>query len=103
MSNVAVMKMGLLRMYCPGCRCSHQVPVDTGSGDWTWNGSLTAPTLSPSLLVLSHFTYDENDNMAKTPRCHSFVRNGQWQFLGDCTHDLAGQTVVIPPYEKGIE
>ncbi len=101
MPDVATMKMGLLRMHCPGCRCSHQVPVDTGGrGDWTWNGSLTAPTISPSILVHSHLTLDEDDNTVDTPRCHSFVRNGQWQFLGDCSHDLAGQTVPVPPTSR---
>lgn len=28
--------------------------------------------------------------------CHSFVRDGQIEFLGDCTHSLAGQTVPLP-------
>lgn len=84
-------------MHCPGCGFSHQIPVDTGSaGDWTWNGSLEAPTLSPSLLVYPHRTLDENDNKVDTPRCHSFVRDGKWQFLNDCTHELAGQTVPMP-------
>lgn len=31
-------------------------------------------------------------------RCHSFVVDGQMQFLGDCTHALAGQTVPIPEW-----
>jgi hypothetical protein len=29
-------------------------------------------------------------------RCHSFVRNGRIEFLGDCTHALASQTVDLP-------
>ena len=35
--------------------------------------------------------------------CHSFVTDGRIQFLGDCTHKLAGQTVNIPewPYAAG--
>jgi len=28
--------------------------------------------------------------------CHSFVTDGRIQFLGDCTHNLAGQTVDLP-------
>jgi hypothetical protein len=28
--------------------------------------------------------------------CHSFVTNGKIQFLADCTHKLAGQTVELP-------
>jgi hypothetical protein len=30
--------------------------------------------------------------------CHSFVRDGQIQFLGDCTHALKGQTVERPEW-----
>lgn len=28
--------------------------------------------------------------------CHSFVRNGRIEYLGDCTHHLKGQTVDLP-------
>ena len=31
--------------------------------------------------------------------CHSFVTNGRIQYLGDCTHKLAGQTVDLPDWE----
>jgi hypothetical protein len=27
--------------------------------------------------------------------CHTFVTDGQIQYLGDCTHALAGQTVDL--------
>ena len=30
--------------------------------------------------------------------CHSFVRNGRIEFLGDCTHGLAGKTVDLPKW-----
>jgi hypothetical protein len=30
--------------------------------------------------------------------CHSFVTDGRIQFLNDCTHPLAGQTVDIPEW-----
>jgi hypothetical protein len=29
--------------------------------------------------------------------CHSFLRNGRWEFLGDSQHALAGQTVDMVP------
>lgn len=29
--------------------------------------------------------------------CHSFLRAGRWQFLGDSAHALAGQTVDMVP------
>lgn len=96
--EVARFKNGLLRLHCPGCGCSHQVPVDTGGpGDWTWNGSTTRPTLSPSLHVHPHDTFNGDGAVVRTPRCHSFVRDGRWQYLGDSDHHLAGQTVPVPP------
>jgi hypothetical protein len=30
--------------------------------------------------------------------CHSFVRDGRIEFLSDCTHRLAGQTVDLPDF-----
>jgi hypothetical protein len=35
--------------------------------------------------------------------CHSFVTDGRIQFLGDCTHALAGQTVDLPEWTGGEE
>lgn len=29
--------------------------------------------------------------------CHSFIRNGVWEFLQDCAHPLAGQHVPMVP------
>jgi len=42
-----------LTWYCPGCKCSHGVPIPPHAKAWQWNGSLEAPTLSPSVLVTS--------------------------------------------------
>lgn len=78
---------------CPGCGGYHEMGVRK-VGDapvWSWNGDTEHPTLSPSVLFA-------NDHPTKGPgaeRCHSFVREGRIQFLGDCTHSLAGQTVDL--------
>lgn len=72
--------------YCPGCRCSHVVPVE-GKRAWGWNGSTERPTLTPSLLTKT----------SNTDTCHLFVTDGQIRFLGDCTHDMAGKTVPMEP------
>lgn len=81
--------------HCPGCQCSHpfEINVPNGSG-WTWNGSLTAPTFSPSLLV---------NGTSPEHRCHSFVTDGRIQFLSDCYHRLAGQAVDLPDWDDGFE
>jgi hypothetical protein len=39
--------------------------------------------------------YGEGDER-KTFVCHSFVTDGRIQYLGDCTHAMAGQTVDLP-------
>ena len=94
-----------LMFWCPGCQDHHGVPVD-GSRGWTWNGSLETPTINPSILVqgvlygpdkLPFKQYRGPAECEATPYvCHSFVRDGRIEFLGDCTHSLAGQTVDLP-------
>lgn len=36
------------------------------------------------------------DGVRRPQVCHSYVTNGRIQYLGDCTHELAGQTVDLP-------
>lgn len=38
---------------------------------------------------------DEDQPCKGMGNCHSFLHNGQWQFLGDSAHHLAGQTVPM--------
>ena len=78
-------------LWCPGCDEYHAVPVSkptNGEGvAWTFNGDEEKPTLNPSILVR---------HGADNSICHSFVTDGKIQFLGDCSHKLAGQTVDLP-------
>jgi Family of unknown function (DUF6527) len=80
-------------MWCPGCNEAHRPEIIGEEGDlppgpcWQWDGNLEAPTFTPSLLVGK-----DTDRV-----CHSFITNGQWVFLPDCTHALAGQTVDMVP------
>ena len=89
---------GVLLFHCPGCECTHQVTVGEGPGPrWGYNGNPDAPTFTPSVLV----TYNGPDaGVGGAPHavCHSFVTDGRIQFLSDCTHALAGQTVDLPDY-----
>jgi hypothetical protein len=75
----------LLVFECPGCGYAHHV-----DDRWQWNGSLTKPTFSPSVLTNGH---------DPAHRCHSFVRDGRIEFLSDCWHQLADQTVDLPPHD----
>lgn len=90
----------LLRFHCPGCNSHHHVQHGSEIGpNWGWNGSLEKPTFTPSVLV----TYEGSDagtNGAPPAVCHSFVTDGRIQFLGDCTHAMAGQTLDLPAVEK---
>lgn len=108
-----------LMFWCPGCNEAHMISHGAGNGPrWTWNGDAEKPTFSPSVLVRSgHFvpghengacwcTYNGTYNVEhpddpdpfKCGVCHSFVTDGQIQFLGDCTHQLASQTVPLPEH-----
>lgn len=107
-----------LRFWCPGCEENHVVPV-TGKKAWEWNKSHDKPTLRPSVLVTSgHHIKDRGTKdcwctyKAKHPespvpfrcqRCHTFVTDGKIQFLKDCSHALAGQTIPMVDIPVGKE
>jgi hypothetical protein len=98
-----------LHFWCPGCNEVHG-PKIVGAGAWTWNGDRERPTIEPSILVtgVRRITDEEHDRLMagekiepEPRRCHSFLRDGHLQFLADCTHVLAGQTVELPEYPHG--
>lgn len=69
----------------------------------SWNIDLDSNTIAPSVLVKSvkrppePWEFDENRKIigCQDAVCHSFVRNGTIQYLGDCTHELKGQTIPM--------
>lgn len=88
-----------LNAFCPACDFEHGFRVDLndngkwqrGNNDvWTFNGNWDCPTFVPSMGA----------NMSRVDRfhpcCHSFLENGQWRYLNDCTHALAGTVVDVP-------
>jgi hypothetical protein len=111
-----------IRFLCPGCLWPDDgtpqgvvLPVNwlppgqvesqhTSNGQhWGFNGDMERPTLTPSVLSTSGCEpgcqrHAPGDCMPKRV-CHSFVTDGRIQFLGDCTHALAGQTVDLPDIE----
>ena len=80
-------------VFCPGCKSGHLFTTEPFLRDgkpgpvWSFNGDVMRPTFAPSMLV--------NASRPES-RCHSFVRDGQIQFLSDCWHGLKGQTVPLP-------
>jgi hypothetical protein len=98
-----------LMFVCPGCAANVQTLPDgtphstTGlhmlsvnsphkSPSWEWDGNTEAPTLAPSILTRIA-PYDEQGQPLGV--CHSFLRSGVFEYLGDCTHPLAGQHVAM--------
>ena len=99
------------RFTCPGCTAAdaargdvssefgdacHVIPVAPSPHAWGFNGNEAAPTFTPSILVHPHGSLAGDGSVYQTPQCHSFVTDGRIQFLADCTHPLAGQTVDLP-------
>ncbi len=93
-----------LIFWCPGCNETHVVGYGAGVGPrWCWNGSGDKPTFTPSIKVThdAHPDASEEFKEWRTARCcHSFVTDGRIQFLADCTHALAGQTVDLPDFPR---
>ena len=76
---------GRLVFWCPGCEDHHHI-----NETWKITGTDSAPTVNPSILVR---------HPGDKSRCHLYIRDGQIQFLSDCTHAFAGKTVpmISPP------
>lgn len=90
MSKVAPIhnKDGSLHGYaahCPACGWSHLF-----DSRWSFNGDLEKPTFSPSMLVYGVPGY--------RGRCHSFLKNGIWEYLSDCEHKLKDQHIPVPDF-----
>ena len=95
-----------LAFWCPGCDHAHVVAI-TGSKAWGYNGNAEKPTFTPSILIRVEWSKQPLDP-GDDPKdwldevCHSFVTDGMIQFLGDCTHALAGQTVELPDWPNVV-
>ena len=75
-------------IFCPGCGQAHIFDKR-----WTYNDNPVKPTFRASMLV--SWTYGP-EHVQRC--CHSFVTDGNIQFLNDCTHDLKGKTVPLEPF-----
>jgi hypothetical protein len=103
MSKLRKTNVGVVLFWCPGCEEAHQVSVEVPGEVWGFNGDYEKPTFTPSYLtwVDPNPNADpkyENGKYFNGFRCHSFITDGKIQFLGDCTHKLAGQTVELPEF-----
>lgn len=98
MSNPVLEKVkdsSMAIFYCAGCGEHHQIDIS----NWEFNGDFEKPTFSPSYLTWlepnpnadPEYGLKFRDGM----RCHSFIKDGNIEYLSDCTHKLAGQTVKL--------
>jgi hypothetical protein len=76
--------------WCLGCGYEHAFNPEVHK----FNGSIEKPTVSPSLL---------HSNPQKYHTCHSFISDGKIQYLSDCWHQLAGQTIELPDIDEELE
>lgn len=101
------------QFYCPGCECYHGIWVKSYNGQnaiWEFNGDINKPTFKPSLKVTwvklpDNPEKDNNGNYilgedgrikgVKDMICHTFITDGNIQYLGDCTHELSGETIEM--------
>jgi hypothetical protein len=86
---------GVYSFYCPGCGTTHLVNTVKGemwNAAWSFNNDAERPTFSPSIKVAGRYW---NGERYIDKCCHSFIRVGKIQYLTDCTHHLAGQTVEM--------
>lgn len=86
---------------CPACEADdggsgHLFAVKMGDGSpgWSFDGNFERPTFAPSMLARSLI-----GSHRRELRCHSFVRNGNIEYLGDCTHAMKGQTIPLPEFD----
>lgn len=89
-----------VQLHCPGIFPDRFIPVQLkgsrkDTGNWSWNGDVDRPTLKPSILTRADFGEEREQKI-----CHSFVNDGKIQFLSDCTHELAGQTLDLLEVEE---
>jgi hypothetical protein len=85
--------------YCPGCDNLHCIAIRPDTSDngasWEFSGTFQCPTYYPSQLN-THSSFAGHGKPPQRHVCHTFITEGKIQFLSDCTHSLAGQTVDLP-------
>lgn len=100
-----------LAFWCGACNTHHGVPVrlpgglaDHPANGWSWNGDRERPTLTPSLRVQGTvpLTDEQADRVLAGEKiepvplvCHFHLTDGVIHYLGDSSHDQAGQRVPL--------
>jgi hypothetical protein len=87
---------GRFTFFCSGCNHYHTYFTKEAGlpnkATWQFDNNIERPTFTPSLLNTTEF----NDKKTAKKICHLFVTDGMVQYLNDCTHKFAGQTIELP-------
>jgi hypothetical protein len=85
------------QFFCPGCRAWKTLwlkPEQSPSGySWDFNDNIMEPTFYPSIAHSEKVKVASGETFER--RCHAWIKDGVIQFLGDSTHELAGQKIPM--------
>jgi hypothetical protein len=88
------LKYKALAFICPACKENEgtglhilSVNSEEKKPSWNWDGFIETPTLEPSILTRG----------ADGFVCHSYLRDGKFEFLSDCTHSMVNMKNVELP------
>lgn len=92
-------RIASLDAFCPACDMTHGFRVDLDGhghyteeqGTWSFDGNWMLPTFSPSMFANRDFWATPHH-----PSCHSFLENGIWRYLPDCSHRWADKELPLP-------
>jgi len=88
----------IIQFWCPGCEVKHSVTVEHPDNPsqcaWGFNKDYDKPTFTPSIKTTLPPTVEDGTSKI----CHLFLTDGKLQFLSDCWHPLANQTVDLPDF-----
>lgn len=90
---------GHLAHWCPACKTLHEFAVHHpfhNGARWTFSGTYDVPTFNPSMNIRTGPFPAASKRAGQILVCHYFVRAGRIEYLSDCTHELAGQTIDLP-------
>ncbi len=80
-----------LRYWCPACDSMHGICIEGPEPRWSWNGSLDAPTLTPSVL-----SYLPRPDGSRETLCHHFLTDGRVVVCGDSPKH-PNESLPLPP------
>lgn len=92
-----ILKIGKYKVYqisCPGCKTTHNINCDPEiNGAWKIENKTDEKlTVIPELKI----------SLSENKLCEFSIKNGKIIYSKNCTHKLAGETVVIPEIKNTL-